>query len=133
MTYGDGLANVDVAALIAFHRSHGRAATLSAVVPSGRYGALDLDGSKVNRFHEKPPGDNTLVNGGYFVLQPSVLDRIAGDQTAWETDPLEGLARDGELMAFRHTGFWQPMDTLREKEQLETAWASGQAPWKVWP
>jgi glucose-1-phosphate cytidylyltransferase len=132
MTYGDGLANVDITALIAFHRSHGRAATLSAVVPSGRYGALDLDGPKVNRFLEKPPGDNTLVNGGYFVLQPSVLDRIVGDQTAWETDPLEGLAREGELMAFRHIGFWQPMDTLRDKNLLEELWQSGHAPWKVW-
>jgi glucose-1-phosphate cytidylyltransferase len=132
MTYGDGLANVDIAAAIAFHQQHGRTATLTAVIPLGRYGALDLEGPKVNRFLEKPPGDNMLVNGGYFVLQPSVLDRIAGDFTAWETDPLEELARDGELMAFRHTGFWHPMDTLRDKNMLEELWQSGHAPWKVW-
>ena len=132
MTYGDGVANVDISALVDFHRNHGRAATLTAVVPSGRYGSLDLDGTKVNRFLEKPPGDNSLVNGGFFVLYPSVLDRIAGDQTAWETDPLEELARAGELMAFRHLGFWQPMDTLRDKNALEELWRSGAAPWKVW-
>ena len=132
MTYGDGLADVDIAAAIAFHQHHGRTATLTAVIPLGRYGALDLEGPKVNRFLEKPPGDNMLVNGGYFILQPSVLDRIAGDHTAWETDPLEGLARDGELMAFRHTGFWHPMDTLRDKNALEELWQSRRAPWKVW-
>jgi len=110
----------------------GRAATLTAVVPPGRYGALDLDGSKVLRFSEKPPGDTSFINGGFFVLAPRVIERIAGDQTSWETGPLESLARDGELRAFRHLGFWQPMDTLREKNLLEALWESGKAPWKVW-
>jgi glucose-1-phosphate cytidylyltransferase len=132
MTYGDGVADIDIAALISFHAGHGRAATLTAVVPRGRYGALDLDRQKVTRFLEKPAGDNTLVNGGFFVLQPAVLDRIADDATAWEGEPLESLARDGQLMAFRHTGFWQPMDTLRDKNALEDMWRGGAAPWKIW-
>jgi glucose-1-phosphate cytidylyltransferase len=132
MTYGDGVADVDIGALLTFHAKHGRDATLTAVVPRGRYGALDVTGPKVTRFLEKPPGDNTLVNGGFFVLQPSVLDRIAGDKTSWETEPLEDLARDGQLMAFRHTGFWQPMDTLRDKNALEELWRNGAAPWKIW-
>lgn len=132
MTYGDGVADIDIQGLIKFHRLHGRDATLTAVIPSGRYGALDLDGAQVNRFLEKPPGDNMLVNGGYFVLKPPALDRIESDMTAWETTPLEGLANDGQLMAFRHTGFWHPMDTLRDKNVLEDLWKSGRAPWKVW-
>jgi glucose-1-phosphate cytidylyltransferase len=133
MTYGDGVADIDITALIAFHRHHGRDATLTAVAPRGRYGALDLKGHEVTRFLEKPPGDHTLVNGGFFVLQPAVLDRIAGDMTSWETEPLESLALDGQLMAFRHPGFWQPMDTLRDKNALEDFWRGGAAPWKLWP
>jgi len=132
MTYGDGVADIDIKALIAFHRSHGRDATLTAVVPPGRYGALELDGTLVRRFSEKPPGDNALINGGFFVLQPCVLERIAGDATSWETGPLAGLASDGELQAFCHLGFWQPMDTLRDKLALEERWRAGRAPWKVW-
>jgi glucose-1-phosphate cytidylyltransferase len=132
MTYGDGLANVDVAASVDFHKGHGKLATVTAVVPPGRYGALALDGDRVDHFIEKPPGDNALINGGFFVLSPKVLGRIAGDDTPWELEPLEGLARDGELSAFRHRGFWHAMDTLRDKNQLEAMWATGKAPWKVW-
>jgi glucose-1-phosphate cytidylyltransferase len=133
MTYGDGVADIDISALIAFHKQHGRQATLTAVVPRGRYGAVDLEDQMVTRFLEKPPGDNTLVSGGFFVLQPCVLDRIAGDDTPWEDGPLESLAMDKQLMAFSHTGFWQPMDTLRDKNALEELWRSGAAPWKRWP
>ncbi len=132
MTYGDGLADIDIGALIAFHHGHGRAATVTAVVPPGRYGALVIEGDRVARFSEKPPGDNAFINGGFFVLHPGVLGRIADDATPWERAPLEGLAEDGELAAFRHTGFWQPMDTLRERMQLEALWEAGRAPWKVW-
>ena len=131
-TYGDGVSNIDVTRSIAFHRSHGKLATLSAVVPPGRYGALRLDGDTVMEFIEKPPGDNAFINGGFFVLQPEVVGRIAGDETPWEAEPLTGLAREGQLVAFRHTGFWQPMDTLRDKTTLENLWVSGKAPWKVW-
>ena len=131
-TYGDGVADVDVAASIAFHRAHGRLATVTAVQPPGRYGALQLDGTAVRGFTEKPRGDGGLINGGFFVLSPRCLERIAGDATSWEGEPLTGLARDGELMAFEHTGFWQPMDTLREKNLLEDLWQSGRAPWKRW-
>ena len=131
-TYGDGVADVDVAASIAFHRGHGKLATITAVQPPGRYGALELDGTKVRAFIEKPHGDGGLINGGFFVLSPRCLDRIAGDDTRWEAEPLTGLAADGELMAFAHTAFWQPMDTLREKTLLENLWDSGRAPWKVW-
>ena len=130
-TYGDGVASVDVTESIAFHRRHGKLATVTAVQPPGRYGALQLDGDSVLGFTEKPR-DGGLINGGFFVLSPRSLDRIAGDATSWEMEPLTGLAADGELMAFRHTGFWQPMDTLREKTQLESLWDSGRAPWKVW-
>jgi glucose-1-phosphate cytidylyltransferase len=133
LTYGDGVADVDIGRLIAFHKSHNRPATLTAVVPPGRYGALDLDGDAVSRFIEKPPGDNAFINGGFFVLEPAILDRIENDQTSFESQTLTDLARKGELMAFRHTGFWQPMDTLRDKNALETLWSSGQAPWKIWP
>ena len=131
-TYGDGVADVDVTASIAFHRSHGKLATVTAVAPPGRYGALQLDGSDVRGFTEKPGGDGGLINGGFFVLSPACLDRIAGDDTSWESEPLAGLAADGELMAFTHAGFWQPMDTLREMTLLEHLWESGRAPWKVW-
>ncbi len=132
MTYGDGVADVDISALVAFHAAHGRAATVTAVIPPGRYGALLMEGDRVTSFTEKPPGDNAFINGGFFVLRPDVLERIAGDDTPWETAPLEGLAQDGELAAFRHTGFWQPMDTLRDRNTLEGLWASGAAPWRVW-
>jgi glucose-1-phosphate cytidylyltransferase len=131
-SYGDGLANVDITALIAFHQKHGRKATVTAVVPPGRYGALSLAGDRVERFIEKPPGDQAFINGGFFVLEPSVIDYIEGADTPWEAAPLERLAAEGELMAFRHTGFWQPMDTMREKNQLEALWAGGKAPWKLW-
>ena len=132
MTYGDGVADVDITRLAAFHRGHGRLATVTAVVPPGRFGALDLDGQRVRRFTEKIPGDNGRINGGFFVLDPRVLDRIEGDATFFEHEPLEGLARDGELMAYGHDGFWQAMDTLRDRNQLEELWVSGRAPWRVW-
>ncbi|MDP2010065.1 MAG: glucose-1-phosphate cytidylyltransferase [Phenylobacterium sp.] len=131
-TYGDGVADVDLTALAAFHRSHGKQSTVTAVSPPGRYGALDIVNGAVERFIEKPPGDNGLINGGFFVLQPDVVSRIAGDEIPFETAPLEGLAADGELMAWRHEGFWAAMDTLRDKNQLESLWASGKAPWHVW-
>ena len=131
-TYGDGVSDLDITASIAFHRQHGRLATITAVQPPGRYGALRLEGQRVDGFTEKPRGDGGLINGGFFVLSPGVLDRIAADATSWEAEPLSGLAADGELMAFEHTGFWQPMDTLREKNMLEELWQSGKAPWKRW-
>ena len=131
-TYGDGVADVDVTASVAFHRDHGKLATVTAVEPPGRYGALQLDGSRVAGFLEKPGGEGGLINGGFFVLSPECLDRIVGDETAWEAEPLTGLAENGELMAFPHRGFWQPMDTLRDKMLLENLWDSDRAPWKVW-
>lgn len=131
-TYGDGVADVDVGGLIAFHRGHGKSATVTAVQPPGRYGALDMSENLVRGFMEKPQGDGGWVNGGFFVLSPRVIDRIAGDDSPWETEPLMGLARDGDLMAFEHKGFWQPMDTLREKNYLEELWETGKAPWKTW-
>jgi glucose-1-phosphate cytidylyltransferase len=131
-TYGDGVANVDISASLAFHKAHGKSATLTATFPPGRFGALGMDGDLIFSFLEKPAGDGAMINGGFFVLNPSVLDRLEGDQTIWEQEPLSGLARDGELMAFRHDGFWQPMDTLRDKQYLESLWDSGEAPWKVW-
>ena len=131
-TYGDGVADIDIAALVAFHKAHGRKATLTAVMPPGRYGALSLDGDTVLKFLEKPPGDNALINGGFFVLDPSVVDYIDEDATSWENEPIQRLARDGDLRAYRHTGFWQPMDTLRDKNRLEELWSGGDAPWKVW-
>ena len=130
LTYGDGLSNVDLRALADFHRKHGKAATVTAVAPPGRYGALEIDQGRVERFIEKPPGDNGLINGGFFVANPEVIERIEGDATVWEREPLEGLAADGELMAFKHAGFWAAMDTLRDKNQLEALWASGEAPWR---
>jgi len=131
-TYGDGVADVDVAGLCDFHARHGRLATVTAVRPPGRYGALQLDGARVTGFAEKPRGDGGLINGGFFVLSPQVLDLIDDDATPWEGAPMERLAASGQLQAFEHTGFWQPMDTLREKNLLESLWASGQAPWKRW-
>ena len=131
-TYGDGVSDVDIAATLRFHHQHGKLATVTAVRPPGRYGALDIDNGTVHRFAEKPPGEGGLINGGFFVLSPQVIDRIKGDDTPWESTPLNGLAADGELMAWEHTGFWQPMDTLREKNLLEDLWDSGRAPWKVW-
>jgi glucose-1-phosphate cytidylyltransferase len=132
MTYGDGVGDVDVTASIAFHKAHGREATLTAAVPPGRFGALNIQGDRIASFLEKPEGDGGSINAGYFVLSPKVLDRIADDGTIWEREPLAGLASDSELMAFRHHGFWQPMDTLRDKTHLEELWASRRAPWKVW-
>jgi glucose-1-phosphate cytidylyltransferase len=132
MTYGDGVADIDISRLVAFHAAHGRLATITAVAPPGRYGALLLKDAAVTRFTEKPPGDDSLINGGFFVLHPDVLQRIAGDDTPWETEPLESLARDGELLAYRHDGFWHAMDTLRDRTTLEALWASGAPPWKVW-
>lgn len=131
MTYGDGVSNVDISALVDFHKSHGREATMTAIQPPGRYGATELDGDRVQRFAEKPAGAG-YINGGFFVLELSTLDRIAGDATTWESEPLEGLAADDQLRAFRHDGFWQAMDTLREKNLLEQLWAGGNPPWRVW-
>lgn len=133
LTYGDGIADIDLTAEVAFHRRHGRAATVAAVTPPGRYGALDLAVSgEVRRFVEKPRGDKGVINGGFFVLERSVLERIEGDQTPFESTPLESLARDGELFAYRHAGFWHVMDTLRDRNHLEELWVTGRAPWKTW-
>ncbi len=131
-TYGDGLADVNVAAAIAFHQQHGKLATITAVQPPGRYGALQLNGAQVDGFTEKPRGDGGLINGGFFVLSPKCLDYITGDDSSWEGKPLTTLAATGQLMAFEHQGFWQPMDTLREKNHLEELWQAGKAPWKIW-
>ena len=131
-TYGDGLADLDITAEIAFHKAHGKRATVCGVQPPGRYGALRLDGNSVLGFTEKPRGDGGLINGGFFVLSPKCLDLIDGDSTIWEVEPLGALAASGQLMAYIHEGFWQPMDTLREKQLLEGLWESGQAPWKTW-
>ena len=130
MTYGDAVATVDIRASIAFHQAHGKLATVTAVHPPARFGSLELDGTAVRGFREKPVGE-TLINGGFFVLQPDVLDLIEGDHTTWEREPMERLASSGNLHAFRHDGFWQPMDTLREKRMLEEMWQSGEAPWRV--
>ena len=132
LTYGDGVADIDIGALLAFHQAHGKEATVSAVSPPGRFGALEIVEGAVQRFIEKPPGDNGLINGGFFVLQPEVVGRIAGDATVVEAEPLESLARDGQLMARPHDGFWAAMDTLRDKNHLEALWASGKAPWRLW-
>jgi len=132
-TYGDGVGDVDISALIKFHLSHGKKATLTATRPPGRYGALKIgENNNVDQFHEKPDGDGSWINGGYFVLHPDVIGRIAGDETSWEAEPLSGLSKDGQLSAFKHEGFWQPMDTLREKNYLNELWNKGTAPWKVW-
>ncbi len=131
-TYGDGLSDIDIGATIRFHQQHGKWATLAATRPPGRFGAVDIRGQQVVRFKEKPAGDGAMINGGFFVLSPKVLDLIEGDHAIWEQEPLMGLAQRGELMAFQHEGFWQPMDTLRDKILLEDLWASGKAPWKKW-
>ncbi len=131
-TYGDGLSNVNIRTLIKHHLSCNLEASLTAVQPPGRYGALHLKKNSVEQFQEKPDGDNAWINGGFFVLQPKVLERISGDSISWESDVLPHLAADGQLSAYRHTGFWQPMDTLRDRNRLEELWASGNAPWKLW-
>ncbi|HEY5106310.1 MAG TPA: glucose-1-phosphate cytidylyltransferase [Caulobacteraceae bacterium] len=131
-TYGDGVADIDVAALIAFHRDHGRLATITAVAPAGRFGALEFDGNLVTRFREKPLGDGGRINGGFFVAQPAALDLIDGPATIWEHAPLERLSSEGQLAAYQHDGFWAAMDTLRDKIVLDDLWASGKAPWKIW-
>ncbi|WP_299379181.1 glucose-1-phosphate cytidylyltransferase [uncultured Kiloniella sp.] len=131
-TYGDGVADVDITKLIADHKTHGKLATVTAVQPPGRYGALELTGSDVNGFSEKPKGDGGWINGGFFVLDPKVIDTIEGDDTHWESEPMMQLADEGQLRAFFHRGFWQPMDTLRERQELEELWAKGDAPWKIW-
>ena len=132
MTYGDGVGDVNITELIAFHKSKGTLATLTATLPPGRFGALQVEDGKVLSVKEKPQGDGASINGGYFVLSPSVIDLVPDDQTIWERGPLEALAEKGELASYVHAGFWQPMDTLREKNYLEELWQSGQAPWKVW-
>ena len=131
-TYGDGVGDIDITASIAFHRAHGKQATLTATLPPGRFGALDMHEGQVRSFKEKPKGDGAMINGGFFVLNPSVIDYVKDDSTVWEQEPLMQLAAEGELMAFQHEGFWQPMDTLRDKHHLEELWASGKAPWKRW-
>jgi len=132
MTYGDGVANIDIRALTEFHESHGADATLTAVQPAGRFGALKTDGDVIVGFQEKPSGDGGWINGGFFVLHPRAIDRVMGDSTVWEQEPLEGLAADGNLRAHYHKGFWQAMDTLRDKRQLDELYANGKAPWKLW-
>jgi len=133
MTYGDGVADVDIRALLKFHQSHGKLATVTTVRPPARFGGIAFDGDRVAEFTEKPQTGEGWINGGFFVLNRGALKYIDGDSTLWEREPMENLAQDGELMAFRHSGFWQPMDTLRERKLLEDLWASGKAPWKCWP
>lgn len=132
MTYGDGVSDVNITELLAFHKKQGTQATLTATLPPGRFGALSIQGDKVTGFKEKPKGDGVMINGGFFVLSPKVLELIESDETVWEQSPLETLAKNGDLSVFRHEGFWQPMDTLRDKTHLEDLWASANAPWKVW-
>lgn len=132
LTYGDGVADIDVGALVDHHRASGLDATVTAVQPAGRFGGMTIDSGRVAEFREKPPGDGRWINGGFFVCEPSVLDRIEGDATSWELEPLEGLARDGRLGVFQHDGFWAAMDTLRDKTRLEALWSAGDAPWKLW-
>lgn len=132
MTYGDGVGDVDIKRLLAFHRAHGRLATLTATQPPGRFGALEIQGDNILGIQEKPQGDGGWINGGFFVLSPKVFDYIDGDDTNWEREPLERLAREGQLSAFFHRGFWQPMDTLRDKNHLDELWLADKAPWKVW-
>jgi glucose-1-phosphate cytidylyltransferase len=131
-TYGDGVSDVNIREQIRFHQAHGKRATVTAIQPPGRYGALNLNEALVKSFQEKPAGDGAWINGGFFVLDPSVIDLIASDQTSWEAEPLMSLAADGELMAYQHSGFWQAMDTLRDKNHLEDLWLRGTSPWKVW-
>ncbi len=130
-TYGDGVADLDISKLISFHRNHGKLATVTAIQPPGRYGALNINGVQVNSFQEKPDGDGAWINGGFFVLEPVVIDSIEGDQTSWESGPIVKLAQEGQLMAYQHNGFWQAMDTLRDKNHLEELWQT-RPPWKVW-
>jgi glucose-1-phosphate cytidylyltransferase len=134
LTYGDGLTDLDIRKLIAFHKDHKTLMTLTAVQPPGRYGAFSLDRNqdKILTFREKPKGDGAWINGGFFVLEPEVIEYISGDSTVWEREPMENLAKDGMLVAYKHNGFWHPMDTLRDKRVLEDQWDSGNAPWKVW-
>ena len=131
-TYGDGVGDMDITATIEFHKKHGKQATLTATYPPGRFGALDIHDGRVNNFKEKPKSDGAMINGGFFVLSPQVLERVSGDDCVWEQQPLISLAEDSELMAFEHQGFWQPMDTLRDKIHLEELWSEGKAPWKTW-
>jgi glucose-1-phosphate cytidylyltransferase len=131
-TYGDGVGDIDISETIAFHKKHGKSATLTATYPPGRFGALDIRQGQVLNFKEKPKGDGAMINGGFFVLKPEVLNYITGDSTVWEQEPLMKLAAENQLMAFEHQGFWQPMDTLRDKHHLEELWTSGKAPWKTW-
>jgi glucose-1-phosphate cytidylyltransferase len=131
-TYGDGVSDIDIGASVAFHKSHGKDATVTATFPPGRFGALEIQNHQVLSFQEKPRGDGAMINGGFFVLSPSVLRHVDGDDSIWEQAPLMRLAAEGQLMAFEHSGFWQPMDTLRDKHLLEELWASGKAPWKQW-
>lgn len=133
LTYGDGVSNVDISALVAYHKAHGKLATVTSVQPSGRFGALELtEGNQVQGFQEKPQGDGGWINGGFFVLQPEVFDYIEGDSTIFERAPMENMAKDSQLVAYKHYGFWQPMDTMRDRELLESLWAQGKAPWKLW-
>lgn len=132
LTYGDGVGDINIAELIEFHRSQKRMATLTGVQPPGRFGALNLNGSSVKSFEEKPHGDGGWINGGFFVLTPKVIDYIEGDSTVWESAPMECLARDSQLSSYLHKGFWQPMDTLRDKQYLESLWQADKAPWKIW-
>ena len=133
LTYGDGVADVNIADLVAYHKAHGKLATVTSIQPAGRFGALDLDSKNlIHGFQEKPKGDGAWINGGFFVLEPEVLNYISGDATIFEKEPLEGLARDKQLVSYKHSGFWQPMDTLRDKNYLEDLWKSGNVPWKVW-
>jgi glucose-1-phosphate cytidylyltransferase len=132
LTYGDGLSDIDLGALVAFHRRHGKVATVTAVRPPARFGALHIEGERVTRFSEKPQSEEGWINGGFFVFEPAVFSYLADDRSTLEREPLERLAADGQLMAYRHEGFWQPMDTLRDKQHLEALWASGAAPWKTW-
>ena len=131
-TYGDGVSDIDIGALVEFHRAHGKRATVTAIQPPGRYGALNMQGDAVHSFQEKPAGDGAWISGGFFILEPSVFDLIDGDQTSWEGSPLIQLAEEGQLMAYQHAGFWQAMDTLRDKNRLEDLWRAN-PPWKVWP
>ena len=131
-TYGDGVSDIDIKASVEFHKNHGKAATLTATTPPGRFGAINIKNGKVNNFMEKPKGDGASINGGFFILSPKVLNYISDDLTIWEQEPLMNLAQDGELMAYEHQGFWQPMDTLRDKKLLEELWKQGSAPWKKW-
>ncbi|MDH4842767.1 glucose-1-phosphate cytidylyltransferase [Pseudomonas sp. BN505] len=132
LTYGDGVSDVDIPRLIEFHRQHGKMATVTAVQPPGRYGALDVQGEQVRGFQEKPAGDGGWINGGFFVLEPAALEYIQGDATTWEDEPMRRLAEDGQLMSHMHRGFWQPMDTLRDRKLLETHWKNGDAAWQLW-